>query len=95
MELKLPRYLNLTDSNPPTDFAHVRRMEKIARKLLNKFTLKKRYKNFYLDFHRELNSLQENDYIDFANKRWSINSFLGYKQLVNAAAIANENEGEN
>jgi hypothetical protein len=85
IEEKLPRYLDGFEEEQPTDLAQVRRMARDARVVLKKFEDKKRAKNYYLESYRELNSLQEQRYIDFAEKRWSLNQFLGYRQLVNDA----------
>jgi hypothetical protein len=40
-----------------------------------------RSKNYYLEVHKRLNEKQEERYIKFAEKRWSIKNNLGYKYL--------------
>lgn len=94
LELKLPRYLKGFEDEPPTDLAQVRKMARNAEKLMAEFSEKKRSKNFFLDFYRDLNSLQEKHYTDFAEDRWSIKSLLGYRQLVKDATVANVDEDE-
>ena len=93
LELKLPRYLNGFDDEPPTDLAQVRKMAVNAKNLISEFAGETRSKNYFLRFHQELNSLQEMRYVAFAKERWSIKKFLGYEQLVRVAA-ANSDEDE-
>lgn len=88
LESKLPRYLKGFENEPPTDLAQVRRMAKNAEKLLSSFAERKKTKSFFLDFYREMNSSQEKRYIDFAESRWSIKQFLGYRQLVKDSMAA-------
>ena len=89
LELKLPRYLKGFDDEPPTDLAQVRKMARNAEKLMTEFAQETRSKNYFLKFYRELNSLQERRYVDFAEDRWSIKVFLGYRKLIKEAAVAN------
>jgi hypothetical protein len=95
LELKLPRYLKGFDDEPPTDLAHVRKMARNAEKLMTEFSQETKSKNYFLRFYRSLNTLQETRYVDFAADRWSIRKFLGYKQLVKDAMLANSDEDEN
>ena len=88
LELKLPRYLTGLGNEPPTDLAQVRIMGKNAGKLLPGFADRKKGKTYYLDFYREMNCLQEKRYVEFAEIRWSIKSFLGYRKLVKDATVA-------
>lgn len=94
LEVKLPRYLKSVDNEPPTDLAQVRTMARDAEKIFAELAPRTRHKNYYTDFYQQLNSLQERRFIDFAEKRWSIKSFLGYKQLFKEAVTVNDNEVE-
>lgn len=95
LETKLPRYLRRVDDEPPTDLAQVRKMAKDADGLIKKLSKETKSKNYFLRFYRSLNDLQEDRYIKFAEDRWSIKGYLGYKQLVREAMIANADEDEN
>ena len=92
LELKLPRYLKGVGDEPPTDLAQVRRAGCNFKKGLEKFAQKTRSKNYFLECYRELNSLQERQYVDFADKRWSVKPFLGYRELVKEARESYEDE---
>ncbi len=92
LELKLSRYLKGYDGQQPTDLAQVRRMGRDAKKTLSGFEGKIQKKNYFNNLYKELNSLQEKRYVKFANERWSIKEFLGYRQLINEAKRADANE---
>lgn len=94
LDLKLPRYTNPVNNEPATELHQVRTMMKDADKIFSELEMRKRSKNYYFDLHQKINSLQEVRFVDFAEKRWSIKSFLGYKQLLNNAIIVNENQVE-
>ena len=94
LELKLPRYLEGFDDEPPTDLAQVRGMARNAEKLLTEYEQETKNNDYFLKFHQNLNSLQEKRYLDFAEERWSIKPFLGYRQLVKDATIASADELE-
>lgn len=79
------------DNEPATDLEQVRRMARDAKKIFSKFENKTKSKNYYLSLYRELNKLQENHYINFAENRWSIKKFLNYKE--HKKALLDENEG--
>ena len=92
LELKLPRYLKGFDDEPPTDLAQVRKMARNAEKLITEFLPETKSKNYYLRFYQELNKLQELRYVHFVEHHWSIKKFLGYKQIVKNAMLANADE---
>jgi Protein of unknown function DUF262/Protein of unknown function (DUF1524) len=95
VELKLPRYLKGFEDEPPTDLAQVRKMARNAETLTTEFAKETKSKNYFLRFYRNLNERQEARYVDFADSRWSIKQFIGYKQLVKDAMVANADEDEN
>ena len=92
LEDKLPRYSHGFDDEPPTDLQQIRRMARDAEAAIEAQGDRRRTVNFYLDFHRELNDKQEQRYIAFAESRWSLKGFLGYKRLMkeSAAMMAEE-----
>lgn len=90
LELKLPKYLKSPTS---THLAQVKMMAMDAEKVLVEMAQRTKHKNYYSDFHQKVNSLQEQRFIDFAEKRWSIKPFLGYKQLFNEVAISDNEVG--
>ncbi len=92
LEQKLPRYLKGFDDEPPTDLEQVRKMARNAEKLIDEFKKETRSKNYYLRFYQNLNALQETRYVDFAKERWSIKNFIGYRQLVDDAIVAHNDE---
>ncbi|WP_291326967.1 DUF6573 family protein [Desulfovibrio sp. UCD-KL4C] len=81
LEEKLPIYLKRVSAEQPTELAHVWSMENKAKKILKAYSDRKRVKNYYLDVHRELNDSQEEKYIKFACKRWSLKDYFGYSAL--------------
>ncbi len=89
---KLPRYLDGFDDEPPTDLQQIRRMARDAKSAIEAQGDRRKTVNFYLDFHRELNDQQEQRYIAFAELRWSLKGYLGYKKLMkeSAAMIAED-----
>lgn len=95
LELKLPKYVKGFDGEPRTDLEHVHKMARDAGSLLVKIAQKTRSKNYFWEFYRDLNSLQETRYVNFAKDRWSIKQFLGYRQLVKDVMVANADENEN
>jgi hypothetical protein len=78
----------------PTDLEQVRKMAKDAKNVLKSIAQKTRSKNYFLELYRELNSRQEKRYVNFAEDRWSIAPFLGYKQLTKDAIVTNAYEDE-
>lgn len=94
LELKIPRYVKGFDEEVPSDLEQVRRMAKDAKNVLKSIAQKTRRKNYFLELYRELNTRQEKRYTDFAEDRWSIAPFLGYKQLTKDAITGNAYEDE-
>jgi hypothetical protein len=94
LDLKLSRYLNGFDDEPSTDLEQVRKMAHGAKKLITELSNETKKKNYYLRLHQKLNSLQEKRYMDFADDRWSIKGFLGYKQLIKESMLVNSDENE-
>ena len=92
LELKLPKYIKGFDGEPRTDLEQVHKMARDAKGLLAKSAQKTRKKNYFLELYRDLNTLQETRYIDFAEDRWSIKKFLGYRQLVKELIVVNDDE---
>jgi hypothetical protein len=73
-----------------TDLAHVRKMEKDAKQVLESLRNERRTKNYYYETHQRLNELQEERYRRFAAKRWSVDKFLGAKHHRKAIAKIEE-----
>lgn len=90
LEIKVPRYTKAANDEPPTDLAQVRRMVKSFNEVLKKFSGKSKSKNYYLEFYKALNTLQEERYCKFAEDRWSIKPFLGYRQLIKEAKVLSD-----
>ncbi len=82
LEHKLSRYLDKVGDEPPTDLQQVRKMASDVTAVLKGLEGRQRRINFYHDLHAELNDRQEQRYIAFAESRWSLKGFLGYKQLL-------------
>lgn len=93
LESKLPKYVKGFDGEPRTDLEQVHKMARDAKSLLEKSAQKTRKKNYFLEFYRDLNTLQETRYINFAEDRWSIKKFIGYRQLVKELIVVND-EGD-
>ena len=81
------------DDEPPTDLEQVRKMAKNAKNVLKEMEKWTRKKNYFLELQRELNNRQEKKFVDFAEKRWSIERYLGYKKLQKEA-LEDVSEGE-
>jgi len=90
---KLPRYIKGRDDEPPSDLEQVRKMARNAKGILKEMGDWTRSKNYFLEVHRKLNSIQENQFVDFAKNRWSIANYLGYKKLLKEY-LAETSEGE-
>lgn len=78
---KILRYIDGSSDGQATDLAQVRRMAKDAKNIFKDLEDWTRSKNYYLEVHKRLNEKQEERYIKFAEKRWSIKNNLGYKYL--------------
>lgn len=77
---KVDRYINGFEQEPPTDLQHVRIVGKnIHKAVQNKQHIKKTV-NYYSDFYDEIINEQEERYIKFAMKRWSLKGYIGYKK---------------
>jgi len=85
LDLKLPRYLDGFDENPPTDLAQVRKMARDDNNVAKEISGWTRSKKFFLERYRRLNDLQEKRFVAFAEKRWSVKDCLGYKKLQREA----------
>jgi len=90
IELKIPKYLKGYKNEPRTDLEQVIRMGEEAERVKNKFRTSQRYKNYYLNFSKELNTRLERNYIEFAEERWSIKDYIGYEQLSKMAITSSE-----
>ncbi len=86
LEDKLLRYLKGFEDEAPTDLQQVRRMARDAEAALASLEGRQRRINFFHDLHAELNDRQEQRYIAFAESRWSLKGFLGYKKILKESA---------
>ncbi|WP_288403221.1 DUF262 domain-containing protein [uncultured Acinetobacter sp.] len=78
--VKADRYLEGFEQEAPTDLYHVRLAGKSVRKTFNAMSNVKKTINYYSDFYSEIISEQEERYIKFAMKRWSLKGYIGYKK---------------
>ena len=78
--IKADRYLEGFEQEAPTDLYHVRLAGKIVRKTFNTMSDVKKPINYYSDFYSEIIGEQEERYIKFAMKRWSLKGYIGYKK---------------
>lgn len=90
IEDKIKRYLGQDGEDEATDLSHVRKMAKNAAAVLQEMRFDTRSKNYYRDRHKRLNDLQEERYMDFAVKRWSVKEFLGFKEIKRYLSIESE-----
>ncbi len=80
LEQKLPIYLGPNKKAEASNLTQVRLMANDANDVIASLADNRKSKGYYLDLHRTLNEKQENRYIKFAEERWSIKKFLGYRQ---------------
>ncbi|MHC6187243.1 DUF262 domain-containing protein [Acinetobacter sp. X9] len=78
--IKADRYLEGFEQEAPTDLYHVRLAGKSVRKTFNIMSDVKKTINYYSDFYSEIIAEQEERYIKFAMKRWSLKGYIGYKR---------------
>ena len=78
--VKADRYLDGFEQEAPTDLYHVRLAGKSVRKTFNTVSDVKKTINYYSDFYSEIIDEQEERYIKFAMKRWSLKGYIGYKK---------------
>ncbi len=78
--IKADRYLEGFEQEAPTDLYHVRLAGKSVRKTFNTMSDVKKTINYYSDFYSEIIGEQEERYIKFAMKRWSLKGLIGYKK---------------
>ncbi|HFX6346364.1 TPA: DUF262 domain-containing protein [Acinetobacter nosocomialis] len=78
--IKADRYLEGFEQEAPTDLYHVRLAGKSVRKTFNTMSDVKKTINYYSDFYSEIIGEQEERYIKFAMKRWSLKGYIGYKK---------------
>ena len=78
--IKADRYLDGFEQEAPTDLYHVRLAGKSVRKTVKAMSDFKKTINYYSDFYSEIIHEQEERYIKFAMKRWSLKGYIGYKK---------------
>ena len=78
--IKADRYLDGFEQEAPTDLYHVRLAGKSVRKTVKSMSDVKKTINYYSDFYSEIINEQEERYIKFAMKRWSLKGYIGYKK---------------
>jgi hypothetical protein len=94
IEDKIHRYRFGMEGKAATDLEHVREAARTAKKVLESMSEWKRSKNYYLDLHRDINSMQEGRYTKFALDRWAVKGYAGFKAISKAVAIEMETEEE-
>lgn len=82
--IKADRYLDGFEQEAPTDLYHVRIAGKSVRKTVKAMSDVKKTINYYSDFYSEIIDEQEERYIKFAMKRWSLKGYIGYKKHIEA-----------
>lgn len=78
--IKADRYLEGFEQEAPTDLYHVRLAGKSVWKAVKAMSDVKKTINYYSDFYNEIINEQEERYIKFAMKRWSLKGYIGYKK---------------
>lgn len=78
--IKVDRYLEGFQQEAPTDLYHMRLAGINVRKTIKAMSAIKKTINYYSDFYNEIISEQEERYVKFAMKRWSLKSYIGYKK---------------
>jgi hypothetical protein len=78
---KILRYDGVNTSEPPSELMQVRKASEITTKSYKAFKSRKKAKGYYYDLHREIFDQIETNYCCFASDRWSIENFLGYKEI--------------
>ncbi len=78
--IKADRYLDGFEQEAPTDLYHVRLAGKSVRKTVKAMSDFKKTINYYSYFYSEIIHEQEERYIKFAMKRWSLKGYIGYKK---------------
>lgn len=80
--VKADRYLDGFEQEPSTDLQHVKNVGKYIRKVVKARQDIKKTVNYYSEFYNEIIDEQEERYIKFAMKRWSLKGYIGYKKQV-------------
>lgn len=80
--VKADRYLDGFEQEPPTDLQHVRNVGKNIRKVVKARQDIKKTVNYYSEFYNEIIDEQEEHYIKFAMKRWSLQGYIGYRKQI-------------
>lgn len=80
--VKADRYLDGFEQEPSTDLQHVKIVGKNIRKVVKARQDIKKTINYYSEFYNEIIDEQEERYIKFAMKRWSLKGYIGYKKQV-------------
>lgn len=83
--VKADRYLDGFEQEPSTDLQHVKNVGKYIRKVVKARQDIKKTVNYYSEFYNEIIEEQEERYIKFAMKRWSLKGYIGYKKQVEEA----------
>ncbi|MCF8999836.1 DUF262 domain-containing protein [Acinetobacter nectaris] len=78
--IKAERYTNGTEIEAPSDLYHVRKMTKTVYQALDTMDKVKKTVNYYSDFYSQVIDDQEDRYINFALKRWSLKGYIGYEK---------------
>ena len=78
--IKADRYLDGFEQEAPTDLYHVRLAGKSVQKTVKAMSDVKKTINYYSDFYSEIINEQEERYIKFAMKRWTLKGYIGYKK---------------
>lgn len=78
--IKADRYLEGFEHEAPTDLYHVRLAGKSVRKTVEAMSDVKKTVNYYHDFYNNIIDEQEERYIKFAMKKWSLKGYIGYKK---------------
>lgn len=83
LDIKIPRYLNGAGTEPASDLQQVRLLNRDfteAKKAVSHW--QRRGKGYYTALYEELNNIRERNMSQFAARRWSLEQFLGYEELI-------------
>lgn len=80
LDHKIKLYNGKAKEEAPTDLQQVRRVCETAQRCYSDYANRKRSKGYYYDIYKNIIDHNEQNYIDFALERWSLDNFYGYEE---------------
>ncbi len=80
LDYKIKLYKGKAKEEAPTDLQQVRRVCETAQQFYSDYANRQRYKGYYYDIYKNIIDQNEQNYIDFALERWSLDNFYGYEE---------------